>query len=73
MARYYLRTLRRCFTAQYFLAWQRSVGVFSFFNLKLQGIFIIVNGASLNAQGIFYSLLSEARLKPPALAGQIYL
>jgi hypothetical protein len=53
MARYYLWTLRRRFTAQYLLAWQRSVGVFSFFNLKLQGISIIVNGASLNAQGVF--------------------
>lgn len=34
MARYYLWTLRRRFTAQYLLAWQRSVGVFSFFSLR---------------------------------------
>jgi len=47
---------RRRFTAQYLLVGQRSVGVFSFFNLKPQGISIIVNGASLNAQGIFWSL-----------------
>ena len=61
MARYYLWTLRRRFTAQYLLAWQRSVGVFSFFNLKLQGISIIVNGASLNAQGIFWSLFMRQK------------
>ena len=61
MARYYLWTLRRRFTAKYLLAWQRSVGVFSFFNLKLQGISIIVNGASLNAQGIFYSLFMRQK------------
>jgi len=60
MARYYLRTLRRCFTAQYFLAWQRSVGVFSFFNLKLQGIFIIVNGASFERSRDFLFFIYEA-------------
>ena len=56
MARHYRWALRRRFTAQYLLVGQRSVGVFSFFNLKPQGISIIVNGASLNAQGIFWSL-----------------
>ena len=32
MARYYLWTWRRSFTAQYLLVGQRSVGVFSFFS-----------------------------------------
>jgi len=53
MARHYRWALRRRFTAQYLLVLQRSVGVFSFFSLKLRVISTIVNWASLNAQGFF--------------------
>jgi hypothetical protein len=53
MACNYLWAWRRRFAAQYLLGLQRSVGVFSFFSLKLRVISIIVNWASLNAQGFF--------------------
>ena len=63
MARYYLWTLRRRFTAQYLLVSRKSVGVFSFFNLKLWGDFIISHWASLNAPSGFSSfLLGESKI-----------
>jgi len=55
MARHHRWALRRRFTAQYLLVLQRSVGVFSFFSPKLRVISILVNGASLNIQGIVWS------------------
>ena len=57
MASNYLWALRWCFAAQYLLISQGSVGVFSLLSLKLRVIFIIVNGASLNAQEAFLSFL----------------
>ena len=57
MACNYLRALRWCFAAQYFLVSQESVGVFSLLGLKLRVIFIKVHWASLNAQDAFFSFL----------------
>jgi biotin transporter BioY len=57
MACNYLWTLRGFFAAQYLLVSQESVGVFSLLSLKLQVVFIIVNGAYLNVQEAFLSFL----------------
>ena len=57
MACNYRWTLQWCFAAQYLLFSQGSVGVFSLLSLKLRVIFIIVNGAYLNAQENFLSFL----------------
>ena len=59
MACYYQWAWRWIFTAQYLLVLQRSVGVFCFLSLKLRVIFIRVHGASLNAQGILWSLFYQ--------------
>lgn len=59
MARHYRWALRRRFTAQYLLVLQRAVGAFCFLSLKLRVIFIRVHGASLNAQGILWSLFYQ--------------
>ena len=63
MACYYRWTWRRHLAAQYLLVSRRSVGVFSFFNLKFWGDFIISHWASLNASGSFSSfLLGESKI-----------
>jgi len=59
MACYYQWTWRRVFTGQHLLVMQRLGGVFFFSSLKLRVIFIRVHGASLNAQGIFWSLFYQ--------------
>ena len=61
MARYYLWTLRRRFTAQYLLAWQRSVGVFCFLSLKLRVISIRVHGASFERSRDFLVFILSGR------------
>ena len=57
MAYNYLWTWRWYFAAQYLLVSPRSVGVFSFYSLKIRVNFIVKNWASSNASGGYLPLL----------------
>ena len=57
MAYNYLWTWRWYFAAQYLLISPRSVGVFSFYSLKIRVNFIVKNWASSNASGGYLPLL----------------
>jgi hypothetical protein len=59
MACDYLWTLRRYLTAQYLLVSRWSGGVFSFFSVRFRVIYMIVNWAFFNAQGVGFSLLFD--------------
>jgi hypothetical protein len=59
MACDYLWTLRRYLTAQYLLVSRQSGGVFSFFSVRFRVIYMIVNWAFFNAQGVGFSLLFD--------------
>jgi hypothetical protein len=59
MACDYLWTLWRYLTAQYLLVSRWSGGVFSFFSVRFRVIYMIVNWAFFNAQGVGFSLLFD--------------